>query len=151
MRRFHTRDQEKPDVKNTCLEAATSFTIQSRSQAINGHCIQKVQATSHPMEIGLQLTVYMPAGLPERFVVVKSNKLIIYICPGDFLCKPSEKYSSSPCLVPKKFPQYPSHQIFGHMHIALNVVKKILITQFNCKRRDGSFNLLVYNQTLIVK
>ena len=82
MRRFHTRDQEKPDVKNTCLEAATSFTIQSRSQAINGHCIQKVQATSHPMEIGLQLTVYMPAGLPERFggSKLRSNPLF----SGDF-------------------------------------------------------------------
>ena len=30
-----------------------------------------------------------------------------------------------PCLVSKKFTQYPSHRIFGHIHEALNVVEKI--------------------------
>ena len=29
------------------------------------------------------------------------------------------------CLVPKKFAQYPSHQIFGHIYEALNAVEKI--------------------------
>ena len=35
-------------------------------------------------------------------------------------------YSSQfwPCLVPKIFQDSPSHQIFGHMHGALNVVKE---------------------------
>ena len=33
-----------------------------------------------------------------------------------------------PCLVPKNFIQYPSHQIFRHMYDALNAVEKITYT-----------------------
>jgi hypothetical protein len=43
------------------------------------------------------------------------------------------------CLVPKIFQDSPSHQMFGHMHRALNVDKKKLITQFDRKPRDESF------------
>ena len=36
----------------------------------------------------------------------------------------SHQWAAGPCLVPKKFSTYPSHQIFRHMHRALNTVEK---------------------------
>jgi hypothetical protein len=39
----------------------------------------------------------------------------------------------------KNFQDSPSYRIFGHMHGALNVDKKKLITQFGRKSRDESF------------
>jgi transcriptional regulator of NAD metabolism len=43
------------------------------------------------------------------------------------------------CLDSKKIWPKMSHQIFGHMHIALNVDEKKSIVQFACKLRDESF------------
>jgi hypothetical protein len=55
-----------------------------------------------------------------------------------------QKKSSEDCRelsfkIPKILQDSPSHQIFGHMHEALNIGKKKLITQFVCKCRDESF------------
>jgi hypothetical protein len=44
-----------------------------------------------------------------------------------------------PCLVPKIFQDSSSHQIFGHIHGALNIDKKKLIIQLGRKSRDESF------------
>ena len=41
---------------------------------------------------------------------------------------------------PKSFQDFPSHRILRHMHEALNIDKKKLITQFVCKSRDESFD-----------
>ena len=43
------------------------------------------------------------------------------------------------CLVPFKLLKIPSHQMFGHMHGALNVDGKKSNAQFACKLRDESF------------
>jgi hypothetical protein len=44
-----------------------------------------------------------------------------------------------PCLVPKNFQNFLSHRMFGHIHKALNIDEKKLITQFGRNPRDESF------------
>jgi transcriptional regulator of NAD metabolism len=46
-----------------------------------------------------------------------------------------------PCLVAKNFQDFSSHQMFGHIYVALNLDEKKLITQFGRKLRDESFEL----------
>jgi hypothetical protein len=43
------------------------------------------------------------------------------------------------CLVPKNFQDFPSYRMFGHMYGALNIDEKKLITQFDRKLLDKSF------------
>ena len=49
-------------------------------------------------------------------------------------------YWHNKCLVPKKIQDFPSHQIFGHMHGALNIVKKI--NQLHSLAVNDEMNLL---------
>jgi hypothetical protein len=48
-------------------------------------------------------------------------------------------YSLWGCLVSKIFQDSSSHRMFGHIHRAINIDGKNLITQFGRKSRDESF------------